>query len=360
MSAPPDPSRFRNNFLLGLVLAISALFLLVVGPFLLPLFMGAIFTGLLHPLHHRILTRVGGRASLAALLTLLIAVTVVVIPLTVFAGLVIDQALDIGMSAERWIQENYSAEDPLAPFIERFPVLERLEPYREEIMTRIGELAGTVGGFIVQIMGAAGRGTVSFILAQFVMLYAMFFFLRDGKEILERILYLMPLPPESEHRLVERFRSVTRATVKGTLVIGLVQGGLAGLSFLVAGVPGFALWTTVMVVLSVIPAVGTAFVWIPAVIYLFTEGRVMSAVLVGIWCALVVGSADNVLRPRLVGRDTQMSDIMVLVSTMGGLILFGAAGVFIGPIVGALFITVWDLYAIEFKGLLPETTIGDA
>lgn len=347
--------RFRHNFLLVLVLAISVLFLVIVGRFLMPLFLGAIFTGLLYPLFKRLRDRLGGRTNLAAIATLSLTLLVIVIPVTIFAGLVIDQAVQVSSSGEEYLQEQLSASEPFAPLVERFPVLERLEPYRDQIMSRVGELTGVLGGFIVDLMSAAGRGTVSFLLSLFVMLYAMYFFFRDGPQILDRILYLTPLPQSSESRLVERFTSVTRATVKGTLVIGLVQGGLAGLGFVVAGVPGVALWTTVMVVLSVIPAVGTAFVWIPATIYLGFEGRILAAVLLGAWCVVVVGSADNVLRPWLVGRDTQMSDLMVLVSTMGGLLVFGAAGIFVGPIAAALFITVWDLYAVEFKGMLPET-----
>ncbi len=131
---------------------------------------------------------------------------------------------------------------------------------------------------------------------------------------------------------------------------------MAGGALLLAGIPDVAFWTTVMVLLSIIPAVGTAFVWVPASIYLAFSGQLFAGVVVAIWCTLVVGSADNFLRPRLVGRDTQMSDLMVLLSTMGGLLLFGATGIFVGPIVAALFLTGWDIYAVEFEGLLPATT----
>jgi predicted PurR-regulated permease PerM len=151
------------------------------------------------------------------------------------------------------------------------------------------------------------------------------------------------------------YTSVGRATIKGTLVIGIVQGGLAGLAFWVAGIDGAVFWGTLMMVLSIIPGVGTALVWVPAVILLALEGRVVAAVSVGLWCALVVGTIDNILRPILVGKDTEMSDLLVLLTTLGGLTLFGPVGVLVGPIIGALFMTIWQLWgsALKESGYIP-------
>ncbi len=147
---------------------------------------------------------------------------------------------------------------------------------------------------------------------------------------------------------------MTRATLKGSLLIGLIQGGAAGLGFWVGGVPGPAFWGTVMVVLSILPAIGAAIIWIPAVIYLFLVGEVASGVGLLVWCAVVVGSIDNLLRPRLIGRDARMSDLLILISTLGGILLFGAVGFVVGPIVAALFVTVWHIYGVAFRDWLPE------
>ncbi len=159
--------------------------------------------------------------------------------------------------------------------------------------------------------------------------------------------------------MVDRFVSVTRATLKGTLVIGVIQGGLAGLSFWLAGINGPAFWTTVMAVLSIIPGIGAALVWIPAVVFLAVTGKVAAAIGVTVWCGIVVGTVDNVLRPRLVGRDAKLSDLMILLSTLGGIVLFGAIGFIIGPIVAALFVTVWDLYGVAFAPWLPKVEPAD-
>jgi predicted PurR-regulated permease PerM len=170
-----------------------------------------------------------------------------------------------------------------------------------------------------------------------------------------------PLPREVQALLIGKGLSVTRATLKGTVVIGLVQGALGGAAFAVAGIQGAAFWGAVMAVASVIPSVGTAIVWIPAVIYLFVTGEAGAGTGLALWCAIVVGGVDNLLRPILVGGDTQMPDILVLVSTFGGLALFGISGLIIGPVIAALFVTMWEVYFEAFRDLLPadESTVGE-
>jgi predicted PurR-regulated permease PerM len=153
--------------------------------------------------------------------------------------------------------------------------------------------------------------------------------------------------------MVGKFLSVSRATLKGTLIIGIVQGALGGVSFWVAGIEGAVFWATIMAVLSIIPGVGTGLIWVPAVIYLFAAGDTGTAIGLTIWNAAVVGSVDNVLRPWLVGKDTQMPDLLILLGTMGGIVLFGAAGIVIGPVIAALFVTVWEIYGEAFRDVLP-------
>jgi len=152
---------------------------------------------------------------------------------------------------------------------------------------------------------------------------------------------------------LDRFTSVTRATLKGTAVIGVLQGGLAGLAFAVAGIEAAVFWGTVMAVLSIIPAVGSALVWVPAAIILAAGGNYLKAVGLVLFCGLVVGSLDNLLRPRLVGKDTQMHDLMIFFGTLGGIALFGVIGFVIGPIIAALFVTIWDIYGEAFRDYLP-------
>ena len=197
-------------------------------------------------------------------------------------------------------------------------------------------------------------GTATFLLNFFVMFYGMFFFFRDGREIMEKILYYIPLEHDDEMLLLERLTSVTRAIVRGTLAIGIVQGTLAGAGFWAAGIDGAAFWGTLMAVLSIVPGIGSALIWVPGVIYLFITGKTLAATLLLIWCTVAVGTIDNLLRPILVGKDAKMPDLLILVGTLGGLYFFGAIGLIVGPIVCGLFLTVWEIYGTTFRDILPR------
>jgi len=350
-----DPAlRFRSAFVLLLALAVTAVFLLTIQGFLMSLLVAVVLTGLCRPIYRGSLKAIGPRPTAAAALTVLGLTFFLFVPMLLLAILVTGQALEISETAQPWVAEQLALRaDPNAAS----PALmlpEILQPYEPRIIEKAGELAGSIGGFLVGALAHATRGTVKFFFLSFVTLYATFFFLRDGRPLLNRLLRVMPLAPEHEERMVAQFLSVSRATVKGTLVIGIVQGGLAGLAFAIAGIEGAAFWGVVMAVLSIIPGLGTAVIWIPAVIYLLMTGQVGAGIGLAVWCGAVVGTADNVLRPTLVGRDTQMPDLLILLSTLGGLMLFGAVGIVVGPLVAALFMTVWDIYLETFDAYLPE------
>lgn len=347
---------FRTGFVLLLVLAISALFLAVIWPFLKPLLLGAMLAGLSHPLYQWVTRLLGGRKSAGAALTLLILFVLAVGPISAFVGVVVTQALQVSEQAIPWVQQHFGAASTFNAhdwLVQRFPALAAYVPTQAQIMENVGNAAKSAGGFLVAGASRMTAGTAAFLLDLFVMFYAMFFFFRDGRAILEKIFYYTPLDHEDEVRVLERFTSVTRATIKGTVVIGIIQGGLAGMGFWVAGIGGAAFWGTIMAILSIVPGIGAALVWVPGVAYLYFTGQALAATLLLAWCAAIVGSVDNILRPMLVGKDAKMPDLLILVGTLGGLFLFGPIGFIVGPIVCGLFLTVWEIYGTTFKGVLP-------
>jgi len=348
-----DSERLRRVTLVALALVISLLFLWMIRDFLIALLLAALTAGMLRPLYERLGRRFKGRRRLAATVTLGLLVVLVILPLVAYGVVVAKQAVELGRSASPWLRDTLGGAQFGRTF-ERFPGLRPLEPYRELILQKLGELGGELGGRAVTAVTAAAQGIVTFVLLLFVMLYATFFFLLDGRAILRKILYYSPLPPEDEEKMLERFLSVARATIKGTLVIGLVQGALGGLAFRVAGISGASFWATSMAVLSVVPGVGSAIVWAPGAAYLAFTGHVAAALGLTAWCSIVVGAIDNFLRPFLVGKDAKLSDLLILISTLGGIALFGVLGFIIGPIVAALFVTVWDIYGDVFRSVLPE------
>ena len=358
---PPTTSgtNLRTAFVLLLVAAVSALFVAVAWPFLKPLLLGALLAGLFHPLYRWITRLLGGRQSLGAAVTLLVLLVLGLGPISAFLGLVLQQALTMSDQAIPWLSQHLGAASTFDVhdwLVQRFPALAKYVPSQEQLLQQVGTAAKTAGAFLVTFASRMTATTAAFLLNLFVMLYAMFFFFKDGHKILERIFYYLPLNDEDETRMLARFTSITRATVKGTLVIGIIQGALAGIAFWVAGIEGAALWGTIMTILSIIPGIGAALVWVPAVIILFVTGQSLTATLLAAWCAAVVGTVDNFLRPMLVGRDAKMPDLLILIGTLGGLFLFGPMGFIVGPIVCGLFLTVWDIYGATFREILPPVT----
>jgi predicted PurR-regulated permease PerM len=360
MSEQPHPNEpFRRTFLVVLTIGITLLFLVMIRQFLMAMLLAGIFSGMAHPLYQAILRRTRGRKAAASLGTIGAILVVVGLPLLALMGLVASQAVEVSQAAGPWIERQISEVGELDRRIQDFPLLDRLPgvrallPTGEEIVAKAGEAASSAGRFLVGGLADVTRGTLGFFLQFFIVLYAMFYFLVDGRALLDRILYYVPLSHADEERLVERFVSVARATLKGSLLIAIIQGALAGLAFWIAGVPGAAFWGTVTVVVSIIPAIGAAIIWGPMVAYLLFTGHVGGGIGLLIWSAVVVSSVDNFLRPMLVGRDAKMSDILILLSTLGGLVLFGPVGFIVGPIVAALFVTVWHLYGEAFGDSLP-------
>jgi predicted PurR-regulated permease PerM len=338
--ADPAFAKWHMSFLFLLGIGMTILFFGLIQSFLLSLFLAAVSAGLAHPVYTRISRLFGNRKGIAAGVTVLLGLCLIIVPLLLFSGILVGEAIGISTSAEKWL-EKVVQEQP----IDKIPQLQPLLPYQDKIMQKAGQLAEKAGAFVAQILAAGAKGTAEFFLMLFVMLYAAFFFLINGQTILDAVLRFTPLSDDEKHRLLSTFTSVARATLKGTLVIGIVQGGLAGLSFWIAGIKGVIFWSAIMAVLSIIPGIGAPLIWVPVVAYLALSGQVVAAVGVGLWCAIVVGTADNILRPLLVGKDTEMPDLLVLLTTLGGLALFGAVGMVVGPIIGALYITVWTLWS---------------
>ncbi|MBZ0267593.1 AI-2E family transporter [bacterium] len=346
--------RLQKGFLLLLLGVITVTFLAMIRGFLLTILVAAIFAGMAHPLFSWLERLFRQRRVLAALATLLILLVCVVGPLLTVLGVVAAEAVRISDVVTPWVQKQLAEPGVLTQRLQGLPGIDRLEPYRNEIYTKAGEAVGKLGQFLFHSLSATTRGTISFLFQFFILLYAMFFFLLDGRGMLRRFLYYLPLDDEAERRMVGRFVSVTRATLKGTLLIGIAQGALAGAGFAVAGIEGAVFWGTVMTLLSIVPGIGTALVWAPAAIIVMLTGHVLTGVLLAVWCGAVVGSIDNVMRPRLVGRDTEMHELLILFGTLGGIFLFGVIGFMIGPILAALFVTVWDIYGVVFRDDLPD------
>ena len=349
----PD-TRFRNAFLLLLVAAISAAFVTMVRGFLVTILLAAIFSALSYPAYRRLLRRLAGRRAVAAIVTLLFLLTLVIAPLLAVLGVGATEALRVSQSVGPRLEQLVNEPGELDRRLRGAPGYEYVAPYRPQILMKAGDLIGSTSAFLFAALSATTRATAVFIFHFVVLLYTMFFFLTGGPGLLRGVLAYLPLTEADKQRMVEKFVSVTRATLKGTILIGAAQGTLGGLAFWAVGIDGAVFWGTVMTLLSIVPGIGGAVVWLPAAIILMTTGAVWRGIALALFCGLVVGSVDNLLRPRLVGRDTQMHELLIFFSTLGGLAMFGAMGFILGPILAALFVTAWEMFGTAFHTALRE------
>ncbi|HEX6998154.1 MAG TPA: AI-2E family transporter [Gammaproteobacteria bacterium] len=339
--------RFRKLFALTVVAFFSVLFFRMIGPFLEALLLAAVLSGILYPVYRWLLAR-SVRPTLAAIAVIVLVLIAIVLPLTFVVGAVTREAVRLTEVVGPWLEQQARNDAFAFELPAWLPFRDQLAPYGDDILARLGDAVGTSGAFLVNSASRLTQGTVTALLNLFVMLYAMFFFLLTGPHWL-RIFDYTPLSHRDRELILEKGVSITRATIKGTVVIGLLQGTLVGAALAVAGLPAPVFWGFIAAVASVIPFVGAALVWVPAAVLLVARGDVLAGIGVAAWGAAVVSSVDNLVRPRLVGNDTRMPDLLILLSTLGGIGMFGATGIIIGPIVAGFFVSSWHIFATTFK-----------
>ncbi|MDA1307352.1 MAG: AI-2E family transporter [Acidobacteria bacterium] len=349
-------TNFRKAFLLLMVGALTIGLLIVLRGFLLTILVSALMAGLVYPVYCWLAGRLGDRTYWAASITLLLTFIVIVGPLLGIVSLVVGQAASIVENVRPIVDRTINEPTHLDRMLRDLPGYDLLAPHREQIVTTAGDVVNSIGRFLMTSLGDTTRGTVSFLFHFVIALYTMFFLLLDGRGMLGAVLDHLPLHASEKALLTDRFVSVTKATIKGTIIIGVIQGTTAGLAFWAVGIPNAAFWTVVMAVLSILPLIGSALIWVPASIFLFASGAVTKAILLIAFCAFIVGSIDNVLRPRLVGHDTKMHDIAILFSTLGGIAAFGPLGFIIGPVLAGLFVTSWQIFGLAYRDELVDQT----
>lgn len=339
--------KLKRLVFLSMLLLVTLLFFYLLKPFSGVVFWACVIGILFHPLYRHLLMRLGDRPNTAALLTLAVCVVIGVVP----ALFVLSSFFQKGLILYQRLQ---SGELDPTTFLDRirltYPMVQGvLERLGVDLKEQLATVAIAVSRYVAQNAVLLGQGTLQFLASVGLMLYVAFFMLRDGSQLVGYLMRALPMDVERENLLFAKFVEVTRATVKGNLVVAAVQGTLGGLIFLVLGIPGALLWGVVMTLLSLIPVVGAGLIWAPVATYLFAVGEWVQGVILVTFGACVIGLVDNILRPLLVGRDTKLPDYMVLLSTLGGFVLFGINGFVVGPLIAALFVTFWQIFIREFN-----------
>lgn len=340
-------SRLEQKVFLALLLVVSVAFGWILLPFYGAVFWAVILAIIFAPIQRRLLARLNARRNLAALASLFICLLVAVLPVILIAGVLVQEGTTLYKQIE-------SGEIDIDSFVshakELLPASWQAQMQRfglgdmDQIRERLASSALQGSQFLATKAFSFGQGTFQFMLSFFLMLYLLFFLLRDGRELVARIRKAVPLSDNQKRRLFSKFTRVVRATVKGNIVVAATQGALGGIIFAILGIPSAVLCGVLMAFLSLLPAVGAGVIWTPVAIYFLMKGLIVQGVILILYGVLVIGLVDNILRPILVGKDTKMPDYVVLISTLGGLSLFGLNGFVIGPLIAALFISAWGLF----------------
>ncbi|MEB0042127.1 MULTISPECIES: AI-2E family transporter [unclassified Pseudomonas] len=335
-----------KTFLVLMVLVTIA-FIWILMPFYGAVFWAVILGVIFAPLQRRLLMKFGWKRNLTSLCTLTVCLLIAILPVIIIGMLLVQEGAMVYNNIE-------SGQLDIAKYLAHFK--DALPPYLRHLLDRVG--MGDLNGLREKIVKASmegsqylatqaftfGQGTFDFVISFFIMLYLLFFFLRDGHDLVRRIRMAIPLAEPQKRRLQLKFNRVVRATVKGNVVMAVVQGVLGGLIFWVLDIPSALLWAVMMAFLSLLPAVGAGIVWAPVAAYFLLSGMIWQGVVLTLFGIFVIGLVDTVLRPILVGKDTRMPDYLILISTLGGMAVFGLNGFVIGPMVAALFMSTWALF----------------
>ncbi|MBK9574734.1 MAG: AI-2E family transporter [Rhodoferax sp.] len=347
------PNLPANKSLLLLLVLVSVAFGWVLLPFYGTIMWATIIGLLFRPVYRWLLARLAGRPSVAALLTVLLVLVIVILPLALITASLAREAAGVYQGLKS---------GALNPVLYLHGVFDALPGWITALLARFGlndfatlqnrlTAALTQGSqfMATQALGI-GQDTFEFVASLFITLYLSFFLIRDGDSIARTVRQAMPLPPRHTQELLGKFTTVILATVKGNLLVAAIQGALGGLAFWFLGVSAALLWAVLMAFLSLLPAVGAGLVWVPVAAYFLITGAIWQGIALIAYCVLVIGLVDNLLRPILVGKDAGMPDYLVMIATLGGMAVFGINGFVIGPVIAAMFIAVWHIYGVSRRG----------
>jgi len=355
----PEPAfeRLNRRALLVLLLLLAAAAVPMLRLFIAPLVVAFTVAALFYPFYRWVATRLGRkRDGLASFVTCMVLLLGLLIPTYVVGHLVTAQTVELYNNAGPKIREviRKGNEGPLSKVRDQ-PVFRWLRLHDIDLQGPLQEIAKATGKGASFVVNKTSVGILTVAANLFVVFFTLFYLFRDGRAMLNRLRYLSPLRNEYEDMLFERFMLISRASLRGTVLIGVIQGTLGGLTFLVFGIKTWLLWGFVMVVMSIIPFTGAWFVMVPAGIIQIVVGNVFQGVSIIVICIAVVSTIDNLLRPRLVGTEARMHDLLIFFSTLGGISVFGVLGFIVGPVIAALLVTVLEIYAMEYQPQLSSS-----
>ena len=345
--------KFSRYFLLVVLIGIGIVFFNMLKIFLIPIILAAVFVVLFYPLYGWLLKVFRNRKSLSSLVCCLLLLVGLLMPVFLIANLVSGEAINFYQNAEQKVEELIQQGNAsLLKNIKEHELIKKLHLDKIDWQASIQESAKAAAKLLATAINKASKGTFQLLVNLFLTFFAMYYFFRDGDKLIQRLKYLSPLADKYKEELFIRFISVSRATIKGTVVVGLIKGFIGGLTFWIFGISSPILWGVVMAILSIISMLGAWLVMYPAAVIMLVMGHIWQGIALFLISTLIISSIDNILQPRLVSRSSGLHDLLIFFSTLGGISMFGVMGFIVGPIIAALFVSILDVYSIEFKSHL--------
>ena len=329
----------QNAYYLLLTL-ITILFVSIIFNFAAPILWSIVVSIIFYPLYEKLLLMTN-KKSLSSMLSLILILLLVIMPTIAVLGLIGNELINFINSSENYSFEQYFQMIPNESAINQLIAWSGLSI--NDLIDKADDFLISASKMLYQSVSTISANVINFFVSLFIFIYLTFFFLRDGEKILQHCMDAFPMKNEDESYLLDQFQKTTRATIKGTVMVALAQGFLGYLTLLLIGINGALIWGAVMALLSIVPAGGTVLVWLPIALVLFLNGEIMDASLLIFSGVFIIGMIDNLLRPILIGKETKMPDYLILLTTIGGISIFGITGFIVGPIIASLFISIWSL-----------------
>ena len=343
--------KVQNILFFTIMIVVFLLFLYLLAPFFFPIFWAAVISSVFSPLY-KLLNRKLHNPSAAASIIFLVVAVIIILPGSIIGSLLFGESMRMyeslnadGGNIEKIVRGITGA-------VKNNPYVARLHIDEQFWTEKFSEIARAISNYIFINLKDLTQNTLVFIVQFAVMLYTLFFFIRDGDKFLGKAVRVFSLGHEREKVLYERFVATARATLKVTLIIGGIQGTLGGLLFWLTGIEGPLMWGAVMIFTAIVPVVGCSIIWVPAGLIMLIIGNFWKGIIILAFGVLVISMVDNLLRPILIGRDVQMHPLLIFLSTLGGISLFGISGFVIGPIIASLLLAIWAMYEEFYRGTL--------
>jgi len=353
-NAPMQLKNYNVYFFFGILILVSVATFFIFKPFLVALLLAAMLAVLFQKPYEYLLSKTGNRKGLSSLITSMLILLLIIIPVTIISVLVGNEVISSYQSIADSGDFYQNQINPLIEKIQTNPFYEIFGLQQVLGKEAFAQYSGQFGKLVLAFLQTAYLNAAHIILMIFVMFFSLYYFFIDGKDVVKKVKYISPLRDSHENMLVEKFISISRATIKGNLVVAIIQGTLGATLFAAVGIQSAIIWGVAMMFLSLLPMMGTSLVWFPAGIIMLMMGNIWQGIVILVLGFTIISTIDNVLSPELIGKDTQLHPLLLFFAILGGLPLFGFAGFIVGPVIVALFVSMWEIYGVEFKSQLKK------